>query len=220
MYKDQRYLCQHLHEAVLMSGNHSDKIGEIGLKLALVEKRWLAIFMMICKLGLVQGRAKVMMPMPRGNCLIVCPLPNADIEEWKIQAQQKYLPQPLPHAKALRHKSSTSSENKEAKQMSESRTTLRNNSKTLERCENNFAWHCWRKKGKYFSDAGALHKRTWCILNGIILFWSRSQLRTMYILTNILYYFDLFYNWKRWIYLWLHYCKLCNRLFLNQQDKQ
>jgi len=46
-----------------------------------------------------------------------------------------------------------------------------------------------------------------------------EQLRT--ILTNVLYYFDLFYNnWKRRIYLWLHYCKLCNRLFLNQQDRQ
>jgi len=59
----------------------------------------------------------------------------------KIQVQQNYLPQPLPHAKALRHKSFTSSENKEAKKLSESRTTLRNNTKTLERCENNFAWH-------------------------------------------------------------------------------
>jgi len=59
----------------------------------------------------------------------------------KIQAQQNYLSQPLPHAKALRHKSFTSSENKEAKKLSESRTTSRNNSKTLERCENNFAWH-------------------------------------------------------------------------------
>jgi len=33
----------------------------------------------------------------------------------KIQAQQNYLPKPLPRAKALRHKSFTSSENKEAK---------------------------------------------------------------------------------------------------------
>jgi len=59
----------------------------------------------------------------------------------KIPAQQNYLPYPLPHAKALRHKSFTSSESKEAKKLSESRTMLRNNSKTLERCENNFAWH-------------------------------------------------------------------------------
>ena len=35
---------------------------------------------------------------------------------------------------------------------------------------------------------------------------------------NFLYYFDLFNNnWKRRINLWLHYCKLCNRLFLNQR---
>jgi len=59
----------------------------------------------------------------------------------KIQAQQNYLPKPLPHAEALRHKSFTSSENKEVKKLSESRTTLRNNSKTLERCEKNFVWH-------------------------------------------------------------------------------
>jgi len=43
-----------------MSGNHLDKIGEIGLKPALVDKRWLATFIMICKLGLVQGRAEVL----------------------------------------------------------------------------------------------------------------------------------------------------------------
>jgi len=44
----------------LISGNHLDKIGEIGLKPALVEKRWLATFIMICRLGLVQGRAEVL----------------------------------------------------------------------------------------------------------------------------------------------------------------
>jgi len=32
------------------------------------------------------------------------------------------------------------------------------------------------KKGKYVSDAGALLKRTWCILNGIVLPWRRSVL--------------------------------------------
>jgi len=37
-----------------------DKIGETGLKPALVENRWLATFIMICKLGLVQGRAEVL----------------------------------------------------------------------------------------------------------------------------------------------------------------
>jgi len=81
------------------------------------------------------------MPGPRGNCLIVCPLPNANIAECKNTSTANHLPKPLPHAKALRHKSFTSSENKEAKKLSESRTTLRNNSKTLEHCENNFAWH-------------------------------------------------------------------------------
>jgi len=60
MYKDQRLLCQHLHGALLMSGNHLDKIGEVGLKPALVEKRWLSTFIMIFKLGLVQGRGEVL----------------------------------------------------------------------------------------------------------------------------------------------------------------
>jgi len=43
-----------------MSGNHLDKISEIGIIPALVEKRWLATVIMICKLGLVQGRAEVL----------------------------------------------------------------------------------------------------------------------------------------------------------------
>jgi len=43
-----------------MSRNHLDKIGEIGLKPVLVEKRWLATFTMIFKLGLVQERAEVL----------------------------------------------------------------------------------------------------------------------------------------------------------------
>jgi len=111
---------------------------------------------------------------PRGSCLIVCPLPNSNIEECKKQAQQKYLLKPLPRTKALRHKSFTWSENKEAKKLSESRTTLRNNSKALERCENNFAWHFWRYKVKYVSDVGTLLKRTWYIVNGIVLPWRWS----------------------------------------------
>jgi len=49
-----------MHGALLMSWNNLDKIGEIGLKPVLVEKRWLAAFIMICKLGLVQGRAEVL----------------------------------------------------------------------------------------------------------------------------------------------------------------
>jgi len=49
-----------LHGALLRSGNNLDKIGEIGLKLALAEKRWLATLIMICKLGLVQGRAELL----------------------------------------------------------------------------------------------------------------------------------------------------------------
>ena len=80
----------------------------------------------------------------------------------KIQAQQNYLPQPLPHAKALRHKSFTSCESKEAKKLSESRTMLRNNSKTLELNVVKITLHGTfdDKKVKYVSDAGALLKNT------------------------------------------------------------
>jgi len=56
-----------LHGALLRSGNHLDKIGEIDLKPALAEKRWLATSIMICKIGLVQGRAE----------LLRCPCPGA-----------------------------------------------------------------------------------------------------------------------------------------------
>jgi len=35
-------------------------MGETVLKPVLVDKRWLATFIMICKLGLVQGRAEVL----------------------------------------------------------------------------------------------------------------------------------------------------------------
>jgi len=72
---------------------------------------------------------------------------------------------------------------------------------------------------KYFFDAGAiLLKRTWCILNGIVIPWHQSvliALRDVDSLAIFLYYFDLFYNgkWRR-ISLWLYYYKLCNRLFL------
>jgi len=119
-----------------MSGNHLDKIGEIGLNPALVEKRWLATFIMICKLGLVQGRAEVLWCRgPGATAWLYAPYLMLILRNVKIQAQQNYLPQPLPHAKALRHKSLTSSESKEAKKLSESRITLRKNSKTFERCE-------------------------------------------------------------------------------------
>jgi len=56
---------------------------------------------------------------------LYAPLPDANLRNVKVQAQQNYLPKPLPPAKALRRKSFTSSENKEAKKLSESRTTLR-----------------------------------------------------------------------------------------------
>ena len=167
-----------MHGALLMSGNHLDKIGEIGLKPALVEKRWLPTFIMICKLGLVQGRAEVLWcPGPRATAwLYVPPYQMLILRNVKIQAQQNYLPHPLPHAKALRHTSFTSSESKEAEKLSEFRTTLRNKSKTLARCENNFAWHFWREKVEYVSDAGALLKRRLRILNDIVLPWRRSAL--------------------------------------------
>jgi len=78
------------------------------------------------------------MPVPQDNCLIVCPYQILILSNVKIQAQQNYLPQPLSHAKALRHKSFTSSESKVAKKLPESRTTSRYKSRTLERCKNKF----------------------------------------------------------------------------------
>jgi len=82
------------------------------------------------------------MPRSRGNCLNVYPpYQILTLKNVKIQAQQNYLAKPLPRAKALCHISFISSENKEAKKLSKSGTTLRNNSKALERCENNFARH-------------------------------------------------------------------------------
>jgi len=77
-----------------MSGKHLDKMCEIGLKPALVEKCWLVTFIVICKLGIVTGACRgLVIPGPRGNCLIVCPLPNADIEECKNTSTAK-LPAP------------------------------------------------------------------------------------------------------------------------------
>jgi len=66
------------------------------------------------------------MPGARGNCLIVCTRPNVNIEECKSISTAKLTAPSLATAKALRHKSFTSSESKEAKKLSESRTTLRN----------------------------------------------------------------------------------------------
>jgi len=49
-----------LHGALLRSGNHLDKIDEIGVKPALVEKRWLATLIITCEFGLVQERAELL----------------------------------------------------------------------------------------------------------------------------------------------------------------
>ena len=58
------------------------------------------------------------MPGPWGNCLIVWPLPNANIEECKNISAAKLPAQSLATCKALHHKSFTSSESKEAKKLS------------------------------------------------------------------------------------------------------
>jgi len=44
-----------LREALYRRGTHFDKIGQIGLKLALGEKCWLAAFIVTCTLGLAVG---------------------------------------------------------------------------------------------------------------------------------------------------------------------
>jgi len=95
---------------------------------------------------------------------------------------------------------------KKRKRLSESRTTLRHNSKALERCENNCARHFWREKkwNTFLMLEFCLkeHGTFWMVSYFLVAerFW---QLRTMFILTKFLYYFDLFYNnWKRRIYLY------------------
>jgi len=60
----------------------------------------------------------------RGNCLIECPLPNSSIEERKNYRPSKITCPELCHV--------ASSENEEEKNLCESCTTLRNNSKKLE----------------------------------------------------------------------------------------
>jgi len=73
----------------LRSANRFDKIGEIGPKPALVEKRWLVTFIMICKLGLAQGRAEVLWCRVSGQLLDCMPSTQILIlRNAKIQAQQ------------------------------------------------------------------------------------------------------------------------------------
>jgi len=105
------------------------------------------------------------------------PLSILILRNVKIQAQQNYLPKPLPHAKALRHKSFTPSENKEAKKVVPSLVpryaTIASHLNVVK-----IILHGTfdEKKVKHVSDAGALLKRTWYILNGILLPWRRSVL--------------------------------------------
>ena len=57
MYKKlQTLICLHWHRAILGAGRILTKIGEMDLITGLVEKR-LQAFIVICKLGLVVGRA-------------------------------------------------------------------------------------------------------------------------------------------------------------------
>jgi len=51
----KRLICQHLHEALCRCGTNFDKIDQIGLKLALREKCWLAAFIVASRLGLAVG---------------------------------------------------------------------------------------------------------------------------------------------------------------------
>jgi len=139
----------------------------------------------------------------------------------KIQAQQNYLPKPLPHAEALRHKSFTSSENKEVKKLSESRTTLRNNSKTLERCEKNFVWHFWREKSEIRFWCWSSAKKNMVHFEGyrtslaLKCFNSAERCLFWQIFCIILIFFRTIESEES-----ISDCKFCNRLFLNQQDRQ
>jgi len=75
------------------------------------------------------------------------------------------------------------------------------------------------KKVKYVSDSGVLLKRTWYFLNGIILPWpfNRSERCSFWKIFCIIL---IFFTTKSEEFIWLHYCKLCNRLILNQLARQ
>jgi len=159
-----------LHGALLMSGNHLNKTGETGLKPALVEKRWLATFIMICKLGLVQGGAEVLWrPGPGATAWLYALYHQMLIlRNVKIQAQQNYCTCPNPcHMQKLYA----------TKAWPQVRVKKRKNCPNLvSRCAT-IARHLnvvkiilhgtFDEIMKYVFDAGALLKRTWCFLNGI-----------------------------------------------------
>jgi len=102
----------------------------------------------------------------------------------------------LPHAKALRHNSFTSSESKEAKNCPSPVPRYATIARHLNVVKMILHRTFDEKKVKYVSDGGALLKRTWCILNGIVLPWRRSVLTAPNDVHSdkFLYYFDLFYN--------------------------
>jgi len=78
-----------------MSGNHLDKIGEICQKTALVEKRWLAAFIMICKFGLVQGRAEVLLcPGPGATARLYAPYQMLILRNVKCKHSKTTCPNP------------------------------------------------------------------------------------------------------------------------------
>jgi len=116
------------------------------------------------------------MPGPRAKCLIVCPYEMLILRNVKIQAQQNYLPQPLAHAKVLRHTSFTSSESKKRKNCPGLVPRYATIARHLNVVKIILHGTFDEKKVKYVSDAEALLKRTWCILNRIVLPWRRSVL--------------------------------------------
>jgi len=112
----------------------------------------------------------------------------------KIQAQQNYLPKPLPRAKALRHKSFTLSENKEAKNNCPSHvpryaTIARHLNVVKLTLHGTFEkkWNTLLMLELCLKE----HDKFWTVsyfLGGEVF----QQLRTMFNVTKFLYYFDLF----------------------------
>ena len=136
---------------------------------------------MICKLCPVQGCAEVFWCLGLGaTAWFYTPYQILILKNVKIQAQQNTCPNSCHVQKHYATKALPLVRIKKQKKLSESGTTLHNNSKALGMLWKKFCMAISsRKKLKYLSDAGALLKRTWYILNGIVLPWCWNVLTAL-----------------------------------------
>jgi len=110
-------------------------------------------------------------PSPGVTAWLYAPYQFLMLRNVKIQAQQNYLPKPLPHAQAspqVRIK-----KRKSCPGLVPSHATIARHLNVVK-----IIFYCTfdKKKVKYVSDDGDLLKRTWHILNDIVLAWRRSVL--------------------------------------------